>query len=527
MTADADSLRQIKIFDTTLRDGEQSPGASMNLQEKLEVAQALADLRVDIMEAGFPIASPGDFEAVGEIANSIRGPVICGLARCSALDIDRAWEALKRAEKPRIHVFLATSAIHREFKLKMTQEEIVQRAVEGVQRAARYCDDVEFSPEDAARTEHDFLCRVVEAAIAAGATTVNIPDTVGYATPQHMAATIAMLRNRVPNIDKAVISVHCHNDLGLAVANSLAAVENGAGQIECTVNGIGERAGNCSLEEVVMAMKTRADYYHCRTNVQTRRLVPASRLVSAITGIQVQRNKAIVGRNAFAHEAGIHQDGMLKERSTYEIMAPEDVGFTKTDLVLGKHSGRAALADRARALGYRITGEDLQTLFEQFKELADKKKEVYDGDILALLEQRLGCDEDQQWTLSAFQAQSSSSGSPQVRIALKRGDEEFSAETSDGDGPIDAAFWAIEKVTGIHAVCKDFQVRSATIGATHKAKPPLRSSMRAKATAAAASPPTPSRPPFEPCWPRSIALPRPKATPSQAATPAAPNAAYP
>ena len=456
--------RSITIFDTTLRDGEQSPGASMNLAEKLEVAQALADLRVDVLEAGFPIASPGDFEAVREIASTLRGPVVCGLARCNDKDIDRAWEALKRAEKPRIHVFLATSAIHREFKLKMSREEIVARAVAGVSRAAGYCDDVEFSPEDAARTEHDFLCQVVESAIEAGATTINIPDTVGYATPEQMHATIAMLRDRVPNIDRAVISVHCHDDLGLAVANSLAAVRAGAGQIECTINGIGERAGNCSLEEVVMAMRTRADFYDCQTQIHTQRLVPTSRLVSAVTGMQVQRNKAIVGRNAFAHEAGIHQDGMLKERSTYEIMAPEDVGFTKTDLVLGKHSGRAALADRARALGYRVTGEELQLLFDQFKELADKKKEVYDGDILALLEQRLGDDDDHHWSLTYFEARSSSGSPPEVRIRLKRGDEEIVAEGSDGDGPIDAAFWAIEKATGVHAVCKDFQVRSASIG---------------------------------------------------------------
>ncbi|HIA61459.1 MAG TPA: 2-isopropylmalate synthase, partial [Planctomycetaceae bacterium] len=382
-------MQQITIFDTTLRDGEQSPGCSMNLSEKLELAQALIDLGVDVIEAGFPIASPGDFQAVSEISQTLSGAVICGLARCSEKDIDRAWEALRHAEQSRIHVFLATSAIHREFKLKMTRAEIIQRAVDGVRQAVGYCDDVEFSPEDAARTEHDFLCEVVEAAIAAGATTVNIPDTVGYATPQQMGATIRMLCDRVPNIDKAVISVHCHNDLGLAVANSLAAVENGAGQIECTINGIGERAGNCSLEEVVMAMNTREDIYRCQTGINTTRLVPASRLLSSITGMNVQRNKAIVGRNAFAHEAGIHQDGMLKERTTYEIMRPEDVGFTKTDLILGKHSGRAALGDRARELGYHLSGEQLQRVFSEFKKLADKKKEIYDGDIHALIQQEI------------------------------------------------------------------------------------------------------------------------------------------
>ena len=363
--------RTIRIFDTTLRDGEQSPGCSMNLNEKVEMAQALVDLGVDVIEAGFPIASPGDFDAVREIASTIRGATICGLARCADADIDRAWEALKHSDSPRIHVFLATSAIHREFKLKMTREEIIARAVAGVTRASRLCDDIEFSPEDAARTEPDFLCEVVEKVIAAGATTINSPDTVGYATPEQMHRVISALKQRVPNIDRAIISVHCHDDLGLAVANSLAAVQAGAGQIECTINGIGERAGNCSLEEVVMAMRVRQDHYGCATGIVTERLVPTSRLLSSITGMQVQRNKAIVGRNAFAHEAGIHQDGMLKERSTYEIMRPEDVGFAKTDLVLGKHSGRAALADRAKQLGYRLTGEQLQRVFEDFKKLAD------------------------------------------------------------------------------------------------------------------------------------------------------------
>ncbi len=386
-TVSKTSNRLIKIFDTTLRDGEQSPGASMNHPEKMRIAQCLVDLGVDVIEAGFPIASPDDFNAVREIAMNFSGPEICGLARCSNTDIDRAWEALQHSSSPRIHVFLATSAIHREFKLKMTTDEIVARAVEGVKRAKGYCHSVEFSPEDAARTEVDFLCRVVEAVIDAGATTVNIPDTVGYATPAHMGNVIKNLMNRVPNIDRAVISVHCHNDLGLAVANSLAAVENGAGQIECTINGIGERAGNCSLEEVVMAMRTRNDFYHCDTKINSRLLVPTSRLVSEITGLEVQRNKAIVGRNAFAHEAGIHQDGMLKERTTYEIMRPEDVGLDKTDLVLGKHSGRAALADRLKQLGLEVSNEQLQTVFEQFKAVADKKNEVLDEDIREIVMQ--------------------------------------------------------------------------------------------------------------------------------------------
>lgn len=459
-----ESVRQIRIFDTTLRDGEQSPGGSMNFAEKLEVAQALTDLGVDIIEAGFPIASPGDFESVREIANTIRGASICGLARCNTADIERAWDALKGAERPRIHVFLATSAIHREFKLRMSQDEIVQRAVQGVELAVGFCDDVEFSPEDAARTEHDFLCRVVEAAINAGATTINIPDTVGYATPREMFERIELLLNRVPNIDRAVLSVHCHDDLGLAVANSLAAVEAGCGQVECTINGIGERAGNCALEEVVMAMKTRREFYHCETGIHSERLVPTSRLVSKITGLEVQRNKSIVGRNAFAHESGIHQDGMLKEKSTYEIMRPQDVGFAKTDLVLGKHSGRAALADRARALGFHISGEQLQLVFENFKALADKKKEIYDGDIVALIQQEISGKIDEAWSLVRFEVASGSNRPPKVSLTLRHDGQEFTREVEQGDGPIDAAFWAVEGITGYQVVCKDYRVRSATLG---------------------------------------------------------------
>ncbi|RIK72949.1 MAG: 2-isopropylmalate synthase [Planctomycetota bacterium] len=455
--------RRIVIFDTTLRDGEQSPGCSMNLEEKLEVAQALVDLGVDVIEAGFPIASPGDFESVRRIAQTVRGATICGLARCNDKDIDRAAEALREAPNARIHVFLATSAIHREFKLRMTKEEIVARAVAGVKRARGYCDNIEFSPEDAARTEIDFLCEVVEAAIAAGATTVNIPDTVGYATPAQYGAVIKALRNRVPNIDRAVISVHCHNDLGLAVANSLAAVENGAGQIECTINGLGERAGNCSLEEVVMALRTRQDYYHGTTRINTPRLVPTSRLVSSITGMVVQRNKAIVGRNAFAHEAGIHQDGMLKERSTYEIMRPEDVGFTQTDLVLGKHSGRAALADRAMALGYHLTAEQLDAVFAEFKKLADKKKEIYDGDIAALIEQR-NADAFDEWQFVSYRVAAASGETPSATLILSRGTEQRSVTVSQGDGPLDALFHAIEQITGVTAVVRDFRVQSATRG---------------------------------------------------------------
>ena len=457
------SARTIRIFDTTLRDGEQSPGASMNLTEKLEIAQALVQLGVDVIEAGFPIASPGDFASVSEIAKTVSAVTVCGLARCNEADIDRAWEALKHAARPRIHVFLATSSIHREFKLRMNEDEVLARAVAGVRRARNCCGDVEFSPEDAARTEIDFLCRVVEAVIDAGATTVNIPDTVGYATPSQMDHVISSLRQRVPNIDRAVISVHCHDDLGLAVANSLAAVEAGAGQVECTINGIGERAGNCSLEEVVMALKTRRDHYGVDTGVVTQRLVPTSRLVANITGIQVPRNKEIVGRNAFAHEAGIHQDGMLKERRTYEIMRPEDVGLERTDLVLGKHSGRAALADRALALGYQLTPEQLQTVFERFKVLADRKKEIYDGDIAALCEQQFSS-LPEQFTFEGYTLTSASGSSPTVELRVLQNGEPRSVSVTAGDGPIDGIFLAIEKLTGIQTACRDFRVQAVTVG---------------------------------------------------------------
>jgi 2-isopropylmalate synthase len=455
--------KPIRIFDTTLRDGEQSPGASMNLAEKMEIAQALVDLGVDIIEAGFPIASPGDFEAVREIAKSIRGSVICGLARCNNEDIDRAWDALRHSEAPRIHVFLATSAIHREFKLKMDKKEIIERTIQGVRRAAGYCSDIEFSPEDASRTELDFLCEVIEAAISAGATTVNIPDTVGYATPAHMGKVIRTLCEHVPNIDKAVVSMHCHDDLGLAVANSLAGIENGAGQIECTINGIGERAGNCSLEEVVMALRTRADFYQADTRINSQRLVPTSRLVANVTGLAVPRNKAVVGRNAFAHEAGIHQDGMLKERTTYEIMRPEDVGFAKTDLVLGKHSGRAALADRAKALGYHLTPEQLRTVFDAFKVLADKKKEVYDGDIAVLIEQQIR-DVTDSWSIVSYQVSAGTGQTPSVTLTLRHGDNDVTETVACGDGPVDAMFLAIERMTGVTTVCKDFRVQAVTVG---------------------------------------------------------------
>ncbi len=454
---------RVIIFDTTLRDGEQSPGASMNLQEKLEIARALAELGVDVIEAGFPIASPGDFEAVQAVARQVHGPTICGLARCNKDDIDRAWEALREAPKPRIHVFLATSAIHREFKLNMAKDEIVRRAVEGVQRARGYCQDVEFSPEDAARTELDFLAEVVERAIEVGATTVNIPDTVGYAVPEQYAAAIRHLKQHVRNIDKAIISVHCHNDLGLAVANSLAALKEGARQVECTINGIGERAGNCALEEVVMAIRTRTDYFHLRTNINTKRLCPASRLVSHVTGIHVQRNKAIVGQNAFAHEAGIHQDGMLKNRNTYEIMNPEDVGLAKTELVLGKHSGRHALKDRIGSLGYHLDEAQFEKVFEAFKVLADRKKTIYDADIEALAESQIH-EGPALWTLESFHTSDGTGTIPMAAVCLVHVDGRKVQDAACGDGPVDAIFQTIERITGITVELKDYQIRNVSVG---------------------------------------------------------------
>lgn len=455
--------RCIRIFDTTLRDGEQSPGASMNQAEKLEVARALAALGVDVIEAGFPIASIGDFEAVRLIATEVTGTTICALARCSDRDIDRAGEAVKFAQSPRIHVFLATSAIHREHKLRMTKAQIIERAVTSVKRAKGFVADVEFSPEDAARTEPEFLRDVVQAAIEAGATTVNIPDTVGYATPAQYAEVIRNLRLGVPNIDQAIISCHCHDDLGMAVANSLAACEAGARQVECTINGIGERAGNAALEEVVMALKTRADYYGLTTSIKTERLFPVSRMVSTITGMTVQRNKAIVGRNAFAHESGIHQDGMLKERSTYEIMRPEEVGVPKTDLVLGKHSGRHALRDRVEELGYHLTEPQMETLFDDFKTLADKKKEVYDEDLVVLIEKYID-NVPAHWQLISLHTTAGSSVLPTATVSIRRPDGRIVQDAAIGDGPVDAIFKAVERVTGVHANLREFAVRGVTQG---------------------------------------------------------------
>jgi 2-isopropylmalate synthase len=454
---------RVVIFDTTLRDGEQSPGASMNLEEKIKIALLLEEMGIDIIEAGFPIASNGDFEAVREVAKLVKNSSVAGLSRATRGDIDRAWEALQHAKRPRIHTVIATSPLHMKFKLQMEPEAVHQAVIDSVTHARNLCDDVEWSCEDGSRSEHDFLCRTVESAIKAGARTVNIPDTVGYATPAHMGKVIRTLCERVPNIDKAVVSMHCHDDLGLAVANSLSGVENGAGQIECTINGIGERAGNCSLEEVVMALRTRGDFYQADTRIKSQRLVPTSRLVANITGLQVPRNKAVVGRNAFAHEAGIHQDGMLKERTTYEIMRPEDVGFAKTDLVLGKHSGRAALADRAKALGYHLTPEQLRAVFDAFKILADKKKEVYDGDIAALADQQIH-DVRESWSLLSYHVSAGTGQTPSVTLTVEHGGRESTETVSCGDGPVDAIFLAIEKITGVTTVCKDFRVQAVTVG---------------------------------------------------------------
>ncbi|MBI5308524.1 MAG: 2-isopropylmalate synthase, partial [Planctomycetes bacterium] len=375
----------ILIFDTTLRDGEQSPGASLDIHEKVQIARQLMLLNVDIIEAGFPVTSPGDFESVSRIAKEIRGTSIAALARAVEKDIESAARALEKAEKPRIHVFLATSEIHRKFKLLKAKEEILALTYKGVKTALKYVDDVEFSPEDASRTELDFLCQVVETVIGAGVKTVNIPDTVGYSVPDHYASIIRELKTQVKNINKAVISVHCHNDLGLAVANSLAAVKAGAQQVECTVNGIGERAGNAALEEIVMALRTRHDFYQCSTRIVTNEIIATSRLVSTLTGLRVQRNKAIVGENAFAHQSGVHQDGMIKERSTYEIMKPADVGLLNNKLVLGKLSGRHAFKERIKELGYDLLEDEFERAFAEFKNIADKKKEIFDEDIEAII----------------------------------------------------------------------------------------------------------------------------------------------
>ncbi len=453
---------KVLIFDTTLRDGEQAPGASMNESEKLEIAYALERLGVDIIEAGFPVISEGDFASVKKVARHIKGSIICGLARCIKKDIDAAYEAVKIAKRPRIHVFLATSKIHLEFKFKKTKEEILRMAIEAVQYAKKRIPDIEFSPEDASRSEKEFLYRIIEEVIKAGATTVNIPDTVGYSTPIEYGQLIADIKNNVPNIQQAVISVHCHDDLGMAVANSLAAVKNGARQVECTVNGIGERAGNASMEEIVMALRTRGDFYGCTTNINTREICKVSRLVSKLTGFVVPPNKAIVGSNAFRHEAGIHQDGILKERSTYEIMRPEDVGFVGTGLVLGKHSGRHAFKVRLKALGIELKDKELDQAFIRFKNIADKKKQVFDEDLVAIVEDEVKVVRDT-WSLVDLITTSGANITPQVEVVLKSKGKEY-RQTSTGDGPIDACYKAIDIMTKLKGELLDYSIQSVTRG---------------------------------------------------------------
>ncbi|MCP4011403.1 MAG: 2-isopropylmalate synthase [Proteobacteria bacterium] len=455
---------QLKIFDTTLRDGEQSPGASMTLEEKMQIAQLLEKMRVDIIEAGFPAASPGDFEAVNAIAKRIKNSVVCGLARAHPGDIERAGEALEPAEQSRIHTFIATSPIHMKEKLRLSPDEVVERAVAAVKQARSYTENVEFSPEDAGRSEPDFLCRILEAVIDAGATTVNIPDTVGYAMPEIFGKLIGELIERVPNSDKAVFSVHCHNDLGLAVSNSLSAVMAGARQVECTINGLGERAGNASLEEVVMAVKTRPDVFDCDTRIDTTQLVPASRLISSVTGFPVQPNKAIVGINAFAHEAGIHQDGVLKNRETYEIMRAEDVGWSANRMVLGKHSGRNAFADHLKSLGVEFASEDqLNDAFMQFKIMADKKHDIYDDDLLSIVSSAATVGRSEKFKLISVAAQVLPDDLSVATVEIQM-DGQTKRLESRGNGVVDAVFQAIKNMVGFDGRLMLYSVNSITTG---------------------------------------------------------------
>lgn len=463
--------QRILIFDTTLRDGEQCPGASMNLRQKLEVARQLARLKVDVIEAGFPVISEGDFAAVNTIAREVKGPMIAGLARCTPKDIDAAGAALKPAGKrARIHVFLATSKIHREYKLGKAQDEILRLAVEGVTRARGFVENVEFSPEDASRTEPEFLIEVCRAVVKAGATTVNIPDTVGWAVPDQFAALIAQLHAAVPEFQsgQAVISVHCHNDLGLAVANSLAAIRAGARQVECTINGIGERAGNASLEEIVMALKTRPDFFAGYTvGVNTREIVKTSRLVARMSGLMVQRNKAIVGENAFAHSAGIHQDGILKKRETYEIMDPMDVGWGQTELPLTKHSGRAAVSARLKHLGFKMSDADINSLFQRFKEIGDRKKFVYDEDLIALVEGHIA-EVPETWSLDYLHVSTGNATMPTATVRLRKpaakGKVDHFQDAAIGDGPVDAALKAIDRITKTGGTLMDYNLRAVSQG---------------------------------------------------------------
>ena len=455
-------MDKLFIFDTTLRDGEQSPGASMNVEEKVRIASALDNMRVDIVEAGFPIASRGDFEAVGQVAETLRHSRVCALARALEKDIECARQALRKAAASRIHTFIATSPIHMRTKLRMQPQQVLDQAVMAVRLARQYTDDVEFSPEDAGRSDLDFLCRVVEAVINAGASVINIPDTVGYTLPDDFGRLLSQLIENVPNSDKAVFSVHCHNDLGLAVANSLSAVLHGARQVECTINGLGERAGNAALEEVVMTVRTRRDRFSCETAVDTTQIVPVSRLVSGITGFPVQPNKAIVGANAFAHESGIHQDGVLKHRATYEIMRARDVGWRENRIVLGKHSGRNALRSRLNDLGITYDDEMMNEVFVRFKDLADKKHEIYDEDLQALISE-FAAEDSGHYSLVSMEVRSKTGETPQAHVVMRIQGEELQTE-APGSGPVDAVFKAIEKLANSDSSLLLYSVNNITTG---------------------------------------------------------------
>ena len=454
---------RVKIFDTTLRDGEQSPGASMTLEEKIQIARMLDEMGVDIIEAGFPIASEGDFEAVSEIAKRTENAVICGLARAAIGDIDRCWEAVKHAKRPRIHTFIGTSPLHRQYQLSMSAEQVLDKIVETVTHARNLCEDVQWSPMDATRTEHDYLCKAVEAAVKSGASTINIPDTVGYTAPRESAAIIRMLREQVPGIDGVTISTHCHNDLGMAVANSLAAVEAGARQVECTINGLGERAGNAALEEVVMALKVRNDIMPYQTGIDTTRIIQISRTVAAVSGFPVQYNKAIVGKNAFAHESGIHQDGVLKNAETFEIMRPEHVGLSESSLPMGKHSGRHAFKTKLEELGIDLGQNAMQDAFVRFKALADRKKEVFDDDIVALVEESTADAGSERIKLKFLRVICGTEAPQSADIILEVDGKEHS-HTAQGDGPVDAAFNAVKALVPHEATLELYQVHAVTEG---------------------------------------------------------------
>uniref|UniRef100_A0A832A746 2-isopropylmalate synthase n=1 Tax=Desulfacinum infernum TaxID=35837 RepID=A0A832A746_9BACT len=454
--------RKIYVFDTTLRDGEQVPGAKLNRRQKLEIAEQLARLGVDVIEAGFPCSSPEDLKAVQTVAEQVKGPVIAGLARAVPADIDIAWEAVKKAERPRIHVFLGSSDIHLQKKLRRDRESALQQAVDAVKYAKKYCEDVEYSTEDASRSDFDYLCRVIEACIKAGATVINVPDTVGYAIPEQYGELIRNLRERVPALDKVILSVHCHNDLGLAVANSLAAIRNGAQQVECTINGVGERAGNASLEEIVMALRTRESFYDAHTDIVTTEIYRTSRMVSRLMNIPVQPNKAIVGANAFAHSSGIHQDGILKDRSTYEIIRPEDVGVKAHSLVLTARSGRAALRHRLKELGYNLTDEQFERVHKRFLNVADRKKEISGQDLTSIVEIEL-TKVPETYTFHSLQIMSGNTMQPLASVTLLKEGQPLT-DAATGNGPVNAVFNCIERITGVEGTLRDYDLKAVTMG---------------------------------------------------------------